>query len=147
MRWKFPGEKQERLREYTISEFPKNNEYRITVRYIPGGKVTTYIHEKLAVGDIVQVSPRVVIVITARQRNMVMLAGGNGVVALAPMIEKGLAEGRKVKFLYSNRSTETRSFGQFLEISSKSMAISLRLSSIYHDAGLLIRLISIIDGR
>ena len=23
MRWKFPGEKQERLREYTISEFPK----------------------------------------------------------------------------------------------------------------------------
>ena len=76
-----------------------------------------------------------------------MLAGGNGVVALAPMIEKGLAEGRKVKFLYSNRSTETRSFGQFLEISSKSMAISLRLSSIYHDAGLLIRLISIIDGR
>ena len=70
MRWKFPGEKQERLREYTISEFPKNNEYRITVRYIPGGKVTTYIHEKLAVGDIVQVSPRVVIVITARQREI-----------------------------------------------------------------------------
>ena len=49
---------------------PQNNEYRITVRYIPGGKVTTYIHEKLAVGDIVQVSPRVVIVITARQREI-----------------------------------------------------------------------------
>ncbi|KAL1574172.1 nitric oxide dioxygenase [Candida albicans P57072] len=114
MRWKFPGEKQERLREYTISEFPKNNEYRITVRYIPGGKVTTYIHEKLAVGDIVQVSPPCGdCYYRSSKRNMVMLAGGNGVVALAPMIEKGLAEGRKVKFLYSNRSTETRSFGQF----------------------------------
>ena len=63
-------------------------------------------------GDIVQVSPRVVIVITARQRYG-YVSRWNGVVALAPMIEKGLAEGRKVKFLYSNRSTETRSFGQF----------------------------------
>ena len=93
---------------------PQNNEYRITVRYIPGGKVTTYIHEKLAVGDIVQVSPPCGdCYYRSSKRNMVMLAGGNGVVALAPMIEKGLAEGRKVKFLYSNRSTETRSFGQF----------------------------------
>ena len=30
--------KHEITREYSISEYPKNNEYRITVRYIPGGK-------------------------------------------------------------------------------------------------------------
>lgn len=58
---------------------PQNNEYRITVRYIPGGKVTTYIHEKLAVGDIVQVSPPCGdCYYRSSKRNMVMLAGGMG---------------------------------------------------------------------
>ena len=53
----YQGEKHEITREYSISEYPKNNEYRITVRYIPGGKVSNYIHNNINVGDIVYSGP------------------------------------------------------------------------------------------
>lgn len=116
MRWLLPGEKHEITREYSISEYPKNNEYRITVRYIPGGKVSNYIHNNINVGDIVYSGPPCGdCVYESSLKNLVFLAGGNGVTALLPMIEAGLTEGRQVKLLYSNRSTDSRSFGKLFQ--------------------------------
>ena len=57
MRWKLPGAKFKKTRAYSISEFPKDNEYRLTVRHIPGGQVSGYIHNQLKVGDLVYAGP------------------------------------------------------------------------------------------
>ncbi|EMG49246.1 YHB1 Flavohemoprotein [Candida maltosa Xu316] len=116
MRWKLPGCKFEKSRVYSISEFPKENEYRVTVRYIPGGQVSGYIHKSLKVGDSVFAGPPCgCCYYESGEKDLVVLAGGNGISALIPVIEAGLEECRNVKLLYSNRSTETRSFGELLK--------------------------------
>ncbi|EMG50059.1 YHB1 Flavohemoprotein [Candida maltosa Xu316] len=115
MRWQLPGEPYEISRVYSISEYPKGNEYRFTVRYIPGGKISTHIHSNLQVGDSVYVAPPCGdCFYESSSRDLVMLAGGNGITALISMIEAGLEEGRNVKLLFSNRSTDSRSFGSVL---------------------------------
>ncbi|MCP8715922.1 MAG: globin domain-containing protein [Asgard group archaeon] len=116
MRWKLPGAKYEKSRVYSISEYPTANEYRLTVRHIPGGQVSGYIHNELQVGDIVYSGPPCgCIYYQSNKTDLVILAGGNGISALMPVIEAGLEECRKVILMYSNRSTETRSFSELLK--------------------------------
>ncbi|EER30456.1 conserved hypothetical protein [Candida tropicalis MYA-3404] len=120
MRWHLPNEKLEKTRIYSISEFPKENEYRLTVRHIPGGQVSGYIHNQLQVGDVVYAGPPCGdCCYESRKSDMVVLAGGNGIAALMPVIEAGLQECRNVKLLFSNRSTDSRSFGELLRTYKK----------------------------
>ncbi|RCK66031.1 Flavohemoprotein [Candida viswanathii] len=120
MRWHLPNEKMETTRIYSISEFPKDNEYRLTVRYIPGGKVSGYIHNELQVGDSVFAGPPCGdCCYESRDSDMVVLAGGNGIAALMPVIEGGLQENRNVKLLFSNRTTDSRAFGELLRTYKK----------------------------
>ncbi|EER33842.1 conserved hypothetical protein [Candida tropicalis MYA-3404] len=115
MRWQLPGHENEISRVYSISEYPKGNEYRFTVRYIPGGQISGHIHSNLKIGDIVHVAPPCGSCYYEKSsKDLVMLAGGNGITALLSMIEAGLEDGRNVKLLYSNRSPDSRSFGPML---------------------------------
>jgi nitric oxide dioxygenase len=115
MRWQLPGAKNEISRVYSISEYPKGNEYRFTVRYIPGGQISAHIHNNLKIGDTVFVAPPCgSCYYESSPRDLVMLAGGNGITALLSMIEAGLEDGRNVRLLYSNRSPDSRSFGPML---------------------------------
>ncbi|EMG49260.1 YHB1 Flavohemoprotein [Candida maltosa Xu316] len=116
MRWHLPNETLEKTRVYSISEFPLENEYKLTVRYIPGGQVSSYIHNELKVGDSVFAGPPCGdCYYNSSEKDMVVLAGGNGIAALMPVVEAGLQECRNVKLLYSNRSTESRAFGKLLK--------------------------------
>ncbi|RCK57254.1 Flavohemoprotein [Candida viswanathii] len=115
MRWQLPGAKNEISRVYSISEYPKGNEYRFTVRYIPGGQISVHIHNNLKIGDTVFVAPPCgSCYYESSPRDLVVLAGGNGITALLSMIEAGLEDGRNVRLLYSNRSPDSRSFGPML---------------------------------
>lgn len=116
IRWKLPGIK-ETSREYSISEFPKTNEYRISIRYIPGGKISTYIHKSLKIGDILNVSsPNGIFTYqNVDQKDVVLLAGGIGITGLLPILEGALEDNRNVTLLYSNRTSESRSFGGLLK--------------------------------
>lgn len=121
-RWKLSGEEFEISREYSVSEFPKENEYRISVRHVPGGKISGYIHNNLKVGDILKVAPPAgnFVYDPATDKELIFVAGGIGITPLLSMIERALEEGKNVKLLYSNRSAETRAFGNlFKEYKSK----------------------------
>ncbi|RCK66030.1 Flavohemoprotein [Candida viswanathii] len=116
MRWMLPGAKVEKSRVYSILEYPRGNEYRVTVRRIPGGQVSGYIHDQLGVGDLVYSGPPCgCVCYKSGTADLVVLAGGNGISALMPVIEAGLEECRHVTLMYSNRSVETRSFLELLK--------------------------------
>jgi nitric oxide dioxygenase len=44
-------------RHYTVTSRPGDHQLQCMVKLVPGGKVSTFIHEKLAVGDVVDVTP------------------------------------------------------------------------------------------
>lgn len=116
IRWNLPNLK-ETSREYSISEFPKNNQYRISIRYIPGGKISTYIHKNLQIGNELFVSPPngLFTYEKSMKKKIVLLAGGIGITALLPILEGALIDGKKVQLLYSNRTSESRAFGNLLK--------------------------------
>lgn len=111
-----PGAEFEKSREYSISSIPSDNEYRISVRKLDRGVVSTYIHDTLKVGDLIKVAPP-----TGRftyqetDKDVVAFVGGIGITPLIPILTKALEAGKKATLLYSNRSAESRAFGKWLE--------------------------------
>lgn len=115
IRWKLPGAENERSREYSLSMFPENNEYRISVRLLPGGVVSTYIHNGLKVGDLLRVAPPCGrLTYKSGEKDVIMFVGGIGITPLVSVMEEALREGRKVTLFNSNRTELSRPFGGFL---------------------------------
>ncbi|ODV80566.1 flavohemoglobin [Suhomyces tanzawaensis NRRL Y-17324] len=116
IRWTVPGISHETSREYSLSEYPKDGHYRISVRLIPDGAVSGYVHHNLKVGDTLKVAPPCGnFVYEEGKKDVVLLVGGIGITPLISILEQALADGRKVKMLYSNRNEKSRAFGEYLE--------------------------------
>ncbi|KAG7193467.1 uncharacterized protein KQ657_000534 [Scheffersomyces spartinae] len=115
LRWNIDGE--ENSREYLISQIPKSNEYRLSIRKIDGGIVSEFAHNELKVGDSLKVTAPVgnFIYDGVSPKDLVLFAGGIGITPLISIAEAGLKDGKKVTLLYSNRSAEHRPFGDWLE--------------------------------
>lgn len=123
-----PGSTFEKSREYSVSETPTTNEYRISVRKLDGGKVSTYIHDQLKVGDVIKVAPP-----TGRltyqdtDKDVIAFVGGIGITPLILIISRALLDGKKVQLVYSNRSAESRAFGPWIaDLEKKNAAFSVR---------------------
>lgn len=121
LRWKTPDSEFEKSREYSISQIPKDNEYRISVRRLPDGIVSGFIHETLKIGDILKVAPpNGNFVYEKKAPVLTLLCGGIGITPFIPIILAALADGvEKINLLYSNRSDESRAFGSYLSQLSK----------------------------
>lgn len=117
IRWKLPGLDTEKSREYSLSEFPTENEYRISVRKLEGGQVSTFIHEQLKVGDTLRVAPPCGSFTYAEadpEVEMLVFVGGIGITPLISIVEHGLSKGRKVKMLNSNKTKSAKPFHKYL---------------------------------
>lgn len=109
-----PGAKIETSREYSISQVPKNNEYRISVRKVNKGVVSTYVHDQLKVGDILRVCPPTGrFLYQENNKDVVAFAGGIGITPIISIISKALEHGKNVTLLYSNRSVESSAFSEY----------------------------------
>lgn len=113
IRWNIPGYDHEISREYSLSEFPQDNEYRISVRLLDNGLVSGFIHNQLKVGDKVRIAPpsgQFVYDDSDESKTVLILAGGIGITPLISILDEALDKGRKVSLLYSNKEMETRPF-------------------------------------
>ncbi|KAI3405439.1 YHB1 [Candida oxycetoniae] len=137
IRWMTPGAKFEKSREYSISQPPRNNEYRISVRKLPGGVVSTYIHEQLKVGDILRVAPPNgnFIYDAEGAKKLTLLCGGIGITPLISIMQAALSNGcEKITLLYSNRTDDSRAFGPFLSDLSKQNPGKLEIIEFFDGA-------------
>lgn len=99
-------------RPYSISSPPHHTGYyEITVRRVPGGLASTYLHETVKVGDTVEVSgpaghfchnP------VFHEPEMVFLAGGCGIAPFMSMIREAAERGldRRIQLFYGNRRAD-----------------------------------------
>lgn len=115
IRWLLPGETEEKSREYSLSQFPSENEYRISVRRVPGGKISGYVHQQLKVGDELKVAqPAGLFVYEESKKDVVLVVGGIGITPIVSILEQSLQKGRTVTLLNSNKTVKSRPFGTFL---------------------------------
>ena len=86
---------QEVRRNYSLSALAKVGRYRISVKREPGGVVSNYLHDRLQVGDIVELFPPAgEFTLAASEKPLVLISGGVGITPTLPMLEAALATGR-----------------------------------------------------
>lgn len=116
IRWTLPGDDVEKSREYSLSEFPKTNEYRISVRKLPDGKISNYVHNDLKIGDVLKVSPPAgQFTYQETDKDLILFVGGIGITPIISILEKALNSGKKVDMYYSNKTIESRPFTEYLK--------------------------------
>jgi ferredoxin-NADP reductase len=82
----------EQLRHYSLSGSPSTGDFRIGVKREPNGVVSTFIHQNLKVGDIVEVSaPRGDFVLSEEEGPVVLIGAGVGITPVLAMLHS-LAE-------------------------------------------------------
>jgi len=106
-RLRIEGQPREVVRCYSLSDKPQADHYRISVKRVPGGLVSTYLHEQIREGDILDVRApggRFYLDLTETWP-VVLIAGGVGITPVLSMYNAIAAEqpSREVWFLYAAR--------------------------------------------
>lgn len=88
------------IRSYTLSSAPSDPAYRISVKREAGGVVSTYLHDHLQPGDLVEVKAAsgVFTLDASEKRPAVLLAGGVGVTPMISMARQVIYEGKRTRY-------------------------------------------------
>ena len=110
----------ELLRTYSLSGSPNAGEYRISVKHEPFGKASSFLHNKVKVGDVLNVTrPGGDFVLPDEQqtmsgRTLVLLSSGIGVTPILSMlhriVDSGAYKGRKVYWIQGVRDGKHHPF-------------------------------------
>ncbi|MCR8923430.1 NO-inducible flavohemoprotein [Dasania sp. GY-MA-18] len=89
-------------RNYSLSNQPGTDYYRISVKREPGGVASNYLHDHLSVGDRVALTPPAGnFTLNQENRPVVLLTGGVGITPAMSMLNPALASGREVHFVHA----------------------------------------------
>ncbi|WP_263262588.1 NO-inducible flavohemoprotein [Pseudomonas sp. RIT-PI-S] len=106
----------EHRRNYSLSALSAGDGYRISVKHACGGVVSTFLHERFAVGDPIDLYPPAGdFVLQSSDRPLVLISGGVGITPTLAMLEAALPTGRPIVFIHSARNGEVHAFRQWLD--------------------------------
>jgi 3-ketosteroid 9alpha-monooxygenase subunit B len=109
---------EQRLRSYSMSSSPAvGDDLQVTVKRVPGGVVSNWMNDTLAVGDEFHATyPAGAFVLGQAQGDLVAFAGGSGITPVFSILKTALATtSRGVRLLYANRDVESVIFASQLE--------------------------------
>jgi len=117
-------------RTYSLSSMPADRFLRITVKRHAGGRVSNALHDRLAVGDALVLSPPAgdFVLPAVPPRRMLMLSAGSGITPVMSMLRQlhASAPDRDVVFVHVCRTPADAIFGGELRALAASMS-ALRL--------------------
>ena len=103
------------LRNYSLSDAPSTDHYRVSVKQEVNGAASTYIHTQVRVGDVLEVSaPRGTFTFRPASRPIVLLSAGVGATPVLAMLHALAAETspREVWWLFGARHRNEHPFAQ-----------------------------------
>lgn len=103
---------QEVRRNYSLSQAPNGREYRISVKREAQGLVSSYLHDELDVGGVLDVFPPAgAFILTQDTAPLALISGGVGITPTLAMAEAALAAGeRDVVFIHYARNKRVHAF-------------------------------------
>lgn len=121
-------------RSYSFSSAPEVDAIpTLTVRRVPGGKVSTWLHEQIAIGSVIQARPPSGhFTLSAEDRAPLLLLGaGSGITPLMSLAKAALVRTRRpVRLFYANSSVASTIFKRQLDALARRHSDQLTLS--YH---------------
>ncbi len=127
---------QELRRSYSMSSSPLENRLAVTVKKVPGGKVSNYLHDQAQVGDTLEIAPAAGRFYTElnpdKRRTYYIFGAGSGITPLLSIIKTTLeSEPMSAIFLlYGSRNEENIIFRDELDNLSERYAGQLHVEHI-----------------
>ena len=106
------------LRCYSMSSAPGvDPDLQVTVKRVPDGRVSNWMHDRLAEGDEIEVTlPAGVFCLEPGEGDLVLFAAGSGVTPVFSLVKTALATTRRrVHLFYANRDRESTIFAAALD--------------------------------
>src|SRR5262245_51072645 len=106
------------VRCYSMSSSPETGDpFTVTVKRMPGGKMSNWMNETLAPGDTIDVMPPAgLFVLRAAESPIVAFAGGSGITPILSIMKTALATtAREVALVYANREPGNVIFADVIE--------------------------------
>ena len=103
------------LRNYSLSDTPGTDHYRVSVKLEAHGAASTYVHNQVQVGDVLEVSaPRGTFTFRQGLSPVVLLSAGVGATPVLAMLHALAAQAspREVWWLFGARNRDEHPFGQ-----------------------------------
>ena len=103
------------LRNYSLSDTPAADHYRVSIKQEVNGAASTYVHNQVHVGDVLDVSaPRGTFTFRPGNRPVALLSAGVGATPVLAMLHALAAEAspREIWWLYGARNRDKHSFAQ-----------------------------------
>ena len=114
-------ENEEIRRNYSICSCPTDNELRIAIRQVPGGKFSTYANQTLKKGDVLEILPPTgkffTPLLLGQKKNYMAFAAGSGITPVISIIKTTLQSEPESSFLlvYGNKQRTSILFREELE--------------------------------
>lgn len=105
------------LRSYSMSSSPDvDDDFRVTVKRVPGGAVSNWILDHIGPGDVIETTcPAGHFCLGPDERDIITLAGGSGITPVISLLKSALeTTRRKVRLVYANRDEEAIIFSEAL---------------------------------
>ncbi|HXJ37267.1 MAG TPA: ferredoxin--NADP reductase [Candidatus Eisenbacteria bacterium] len=106
------------VRCYSMSSSPDTGDpFTVTVKRVPGGKMSNWMNDALATGDTIDVMPPAgVFVLRAAPTPIVAFAGGSGITPVLAILKSALARtAREIALVYANRGPDGVIFADAIE--------------------------------
>jgi 3-ketosteroid 9alpha-monooxygenase subunit B len=106
------------VRCYSMSSSPETGDpFTVTVKRVPGGKMSNWMNDTLAPGDTIDVMPPAgLFVLRAGETPIVAFAGGSGITPVLSIIKTALTTtAREIMLVYANRGSDSVIFADTLE--------------------------------
>jgi ferredoxin-NADP reductase/MOSC domain-containing protein YiiM len=103
------------LRNYSLSDLPSENHYRISVKLEENGAASTYMHTHVSVGDVLDVAaPRGAFTLASENQKIVLISAGVGATPVLAMLHALAKETspRQVWWFYGTQSRENHPFAE-----------------------------------
>ena len=99
---------------------PDGEHYRISVKREPGGKASTYLHERVRPGDTLELfAPSGEFTLQPGQKPLVLISGGVGITPTLAMLTAALPQGRPIHFIHCARNARVHAFREWLDAQAR----------------------------
>ena len=103
-------------RNYSLSALAQVGRYRISVKRETGGVVSNYLHDRLQVGDTLELFPPAgEFTLTSSEKPLVLISGGVGITPTLSMLEAALATQRPIHFIHCARNANVHAFRNWVD--------------------------------
>lgn len=100
------------MRMYSLSMKPNEELYRISVKRVEGGLISTYLHDKLQVGDTINSLPPMgkFVLKENLDKPLILLSGGIGITPLLSMLYEAINTEREIIFVQAVQNSSVQTF-------------------------------------